>query len=251
MKMEELKKFLVYPDVKVVDALQIIDRNARGIVFVISENEELMGTLTDGDIRRWLIKTGNLEAKVGGIMNKTPKFLYVNDTSEYKDFLRKHKIKIAPILTPDNVVCDIVFDDVEFVLQNRNKKALVDVPVIIMAGGKGTRLYPYTKVLPKPLIPIGDVPIMERIIDRFRDYGVNNFYATVNYKKNMIKSYFADVITDYSMTYVEEDEPLGTAGSLHLINNTFDQSVIVTNCDILIESDYEEVYKREELEKQD
>ena len=244
MKMEELKQFLVYPDIRVVDALQIIDQNARGIVFVINDNEELMGTLTDGDIRRWLIKTGNLEAKIEGIMNPKPKFIYVNDTKEYKEFLHKYKIRIAPVLTPDNVVCDIVFDDVEYVELRRDKKALKDIPVIIMAGGKGTRLYPYTKVLPKPLIPIGDIPIMERIIDRFRDYGVTNFYATVNYKKSMIKSYFADVITDYTMTYVEEDEPLGTAGSLHLIEDTFDKPVIVTNCDILIESDYEEVYKR-------
>ena len=127
--------------------------------------------------------------------------------------------------------------------KKKDKKTLKDVPVIIMAGGKGTRLYPYTKILPKPLIPIGDIPIMERIIDRFHDFGVERFWATVNYKKNMIKSYFAELTTDYSLDYVEEDKPLGTAGSLHLIKEKFEVPVIVSNCDILIQADYADIYK--------
>ena len=123
------------------------------------------------------------------------------------------------------------------------KAKLSDVSVVVMAGGKGTRLYPYTKILPKPLIPIGDVPIMERIIDKFRDAGVENFYATVNYRKSMIKSYFNDQMIDYKMCYVEENKPLGTAGSLKLIPERFDKPFIVTNCDILIHADYSDIYK--------
>lgn len=111
-----------------------------------------------------------------------------------------------------------------------------------MAGGKGTRLYPYTKILPKPLIPIGDIPIIEHIINRFRDYGVSDFFIPVNYKKGMIKSYFADLLPDYSITYIEEEKPLGTAGSLKLINEKFKNPTIVTNCDILIEADYSDIY---------
>ena len=83
---------------------------------------------------------------------------------------------------------------------------------MIMAGGKGTRLYPYTKILPKPLIPIGDIPIMERIIGKFCEFGTTQFYATVNYRKNMIRSYFSEISKTYSLEYVEEDKPLGTAG---------------------------------------
>ena len=112
-----------------------------------------------------------------------------------------------------------------------------------MAGGKGTRLYPYTKILPKPLIPIGDIPILERIINRFCAFGVSKYYMTVNYKKNMIKSHFAELAPDYSIEYIEEDIPMGTAGSIKLIHEKFNAPVVVTNCDILIEADYEDIYE--------
>lgn len=243
MKTEELKKFFAFSNTKVVDALQLIDENAKGILFVVDGQERLMGTLTDGDVRRWLIKTGDLQASIEKMMNKSPKFIYSNQVRESQSFLHKSKVRIAPVVTTDNVICDIVMTD-DFHEVNEPVKELGDVPVVIMAGGKGTRLYPYTKILPKPLIPIGDIPIMERIIDHFRDCGVEKFYATVNYKKNMIKSYFADVVTDYQLLYVEENEPLGTAGSLRLIPDKFDCPIIVTNCDILIQADYNAIYRQ-------
>ncbi|MBQ9580659.1 MAG: nucleotidyltransferase family protein [Lachnospiraceae bacterium] len=243
MQMEELLKFLTYPDVTVVDALQKIDKNSQGILFVIDKNNRLIGSITDGDIRRWLIKTGDLQAKIDGLMNKDPKFLYSNNIGNYREFLAKHVIRTAPVISPSNEVVDIVFAVDGYEAKEKDMKTLQNVPVVIMAGGKGTRLYPYTKVLPKPLIPIGDIPIMERIIDKFRDYGVTNFYATLNYKKNMIKSYFADVMQNYTLKYIEEDEPLGTAGSLHLIEEEFDCPIIVTNCDIMIHADYADIYK--------
>ncbi len=243
MLMEELMKFLIYPDAAVVDAMQKIDKNVKGIVFIVDKDDKLVGSVTDGDIRRWLIKTGDLHEKVETIMNKDPKYLYSNNIGSYREFLRKHSIRTAPVLSPDNKVIDIVSVDSEYEEKKKDTTTLRDVPVVIMAGGKGTRLYPYTKVLPKPLIPIGDIPIMERIIDKFRDFGVTNFYATLNYKKNMIKSYFADVMQNYKLTYVEEDEPLGTAGSLHLIQEDFDKPIIVINCDILIHADYADIYK--------
>ena len=145
-----------------------------------------------------------------------------------------------PMVKPSNL-------PLRFLIVSRSVRVCVaslsEVPVIIMAGGKGTRLYPYTKVLPKPLIPIGDIPIMERIINKFRDYGAEKFFATVNYKKGMIKSYFAENQMDFTIDYVEEDKPLGTAGSLSLIKEQFEKPFIVTNCDILINADYDDIYK--------
>ena len=114
---------------------------------------------------------------------------------------------------------------------------------IVLAGGKGTRLYPYTKLLPKPLIPIGDIPIMERIIDAFREYGARTFYVTVNYRKSMIKSYFSEVAAGYQIKYVEEEKPLGTAGSLPLLGDAFHEPFLVTNCDVLIHANYADIYK--------
>lgn len=243
MKTEQLIAFLISPTATVVDALQKIDANARGILFVTDEERKLIGVITDGDIRRFLIKTGKLQGIVEQIMNKNPKAIYRKETSHASEFMKKHVITALPVINSKGIILDIIFHGMIEEKYPKQNSSLTDVPVVIMAGGKGTRLYPYTKVLPKPLIPIGDVPIMERIMDRFMDYGVRDFYATVNYRKNMIKSYFSESLTDCQIQYVEEDKPLGTAGSLSLIEEKFQQPFIVTNCDILINANYENIYQ--------
>lgn len=242
MSKERLLNLCGSASLTIVEAMEKIDANAKGILFITTEDDKLVGAVTDGDIRRWLIKTADLTSKVEALMNMNPKFLYVADRAKALSFMREKKIHALPILDNYARVVDIVLDDDENTI-SINSKALENVPVIIMAGGKGTRLYPYTKILPKPLIPIGDIPILERIINRFYDYGASKYYMTVNYKKGMIKSHFAELDPDYSIEYVEEDKPLGTAGSIKLINEKFDSPVIVINCDILIEADYEDIYE--------
>ena len=124
-------------------------------------------------------------------------------------------------------------------------QAKINLPVVIMAGGKGTRLYPYTKILPKPLIPIGDIPIIERIIDQFVKAGCKDFYVIVNYKKDMIKSYFNEMKEkSYNITFVDENIPLGTGGGLKLLQSYLHTDFILTNCDILIKSDFSDIIKQ-------
>ena len=246
MKTEQLITFLIYPESTVVEAMQKIDANAKGILFVADKNRKLVGVITDGDIRRWLIKTGDLQGIVERIMNKNPKVIYRKDIALAKEFMVKHAITALPVVNAKGIISDILFRGVIEEEERKAGHSLEEVSVVIMAGGKGTRLYPYTKVLPKPLIPIGDIPIMERIIDKFRDYGVKNFFATVNYRKNMIKSYFSEALMDCEIAYVEEDKPLGTAGSLSLIEQEFEKPFIVTNCDILIHADYDDIYRYHE-----
>lgn len=242
MNKERIAKMCGMASLKVVEAMEKIDLNARGILFIINDKEELTGVVTDGDIRRWLIKTANLEAEVSQLMNKNPKFLYKADKTNVLVYMKEKRVHALPIIDNQNRIIDIILDDDE---NNTcvNSNALSEVPVIIMAGGKGTRLYPYTKVLPKPLIPIGDIPILERIINRFCEYGASEYYMTVNYKKGMIKAHFAELQPEYSIEYVEEDKPLGTGGSIKLIKKKFDVPVVVTNCDTLIEADYEDIYR--------
>lgn len=243
MVKSEIEKFIASDNTSIVHAMQLIDQNTHGIIYIVDDSCKLIGSLSDGDIRRWIIKTGDLNAPAGKLMNRNPKYIFEADAGKSPDYLKKYKISSLPVLNIQKQIMDIVFSDNAGQILSVSSDALNGTPVIIMAGGKGTRLYPYTKILPKPLIPIGDVPILERIINRFHDCGANEFWLTVNYKKEMIRSYFNELPRNYKITYVEESKPLGTAGSIRLIQETFEQPVIVTNCDILIEADYEKVLK--------
>ncbi|MCR5109867.1 MAG: nucleotidyltransferase family protein [Ruminococcus sp.] len=236
----EIEKFIASKDVTVVEAMKLIDINTHGIIYIADENRKLTGSLSDGDIRRWIIRTGDLNGKAELMMNRNPKSVFESERRSGASFMKSSKIHSVPVVDEQLRIVDILFDD-ETEASEVSSSGLAGTPVIIMAGGKGTRLYPYTKILPKPLIPIGDIPILERIINRFTRCGANDFYLTVNYKKEMIKSYFKELAPSYDITYVEESKPLGTAGSIKLIEKKFDRSVIITNCDILIEADYEKV----------
>ncbi|WP_408072039.1 nucleotidyltransferase family protein [Butyrivibrio sp. JL13D10] len=239
-----LEKFISFKDITVLQAMQKIDVNAKNILYIVDENDVLLASISDGDIRRWILKSGDLNDNVMEAAFKTPRFLHEDEADKVSFLMNSARITSIPILDSRNRIINIIFRDkskADYI--EAADLALSDTPIIIMAGGKGTRLYPYTKILPKPLIPIGDVPILERIMNRFHEYGAKKFYLTVNYKKEMIKSYFAEQKVPYEIEYVEEDKPLGTAGSIKLIKEKFERPVIVTNCDILIDADYDSIIR--------
>ena len=240
---KELQKYVGTEEITVVEAMQKIDINTEGILFIADGEERLVGSLTDGDIRRWLIRTGKLDGRASQMMCKDPKFLLEDEAYRSFDFMRENQITSVPVLSSDKRIMNIVFDSYKKKSKTAHGRSLQNTAVIVMASGKGTRLYPYTKILPKPLIPIGDVPILERILDRFNRYGAEDFYLTVNYRKEMIKSYFKELDPRYTIHYVEEEQPLGTAGSIRLIEEAFEAPVIITNCDTLIDADYGEILK--------
>ena len=244
MNKGSLEKYIGHMNLSITDAMSMIDKNTKGLLFIVNGNEQLVGCVTDGNIRRWLLKTGNLKASVEDAMNSNPVYLTADDLDKARTTMMAKHITSVPIISEEHKIIDIVFlsednPNVEPVV----KDTLKDVPIVIMAGGKGTRLYPYTKILPKPLIPIKETPIVERILDSFARYGVEKFYMTVNYKKGMIKSYFADLNPDYEICYVEESKPLGTGGSIKLIEDKLTRPIIVANCDSLIVADYSDIYK--------
>lgn len=240
----QLNMFTSKESILIVDAMKMIDLNTKGILFIVNESNQLVGSMTDGDIRRWLIKTGKLNVSASDIMNQEPKYIFEVNRDDAKKYMKKNFVKALPVVDIDRHIIDVIFDE-DIIIKDMTEKDMLlsDTSVIIMAGGKGTRLYPYTKILPKPLIPIGEIPIIERIINNFFNYGATEFYLTVNYKKEMIKSYFSELNTEYKIYYVEEPIPLGTAGSINLINKKFDSPLIITNCDILIDVDYSSVMK--------
>lgn len=235
-----IKDLFINREMSIKDAIKKLDETAKKILIVVEDNK-LVGVLTDGDIRRWILKSGSLQESVNVIMAQNPKFIFKKDERSAKKILKEKSIEAIPVLNEEHEVVDIIFWNDNF--NKRLNYTKLNNPVVIMAGGKGTRLDPYTKILPKPLIPIGDVPIVERIINRFTEYGCDDFYMTVNYKKNMIKAYFNEFEKKYKLNYIDEENPLGTAGSLYLLKDKIKETFFLSNCDILIEGNYSDMLK--------
>ena len=239
----KLQQFLVNKNETIITSMKKLDKNAHKILFVIDSSETLIGSLTDGDIRRWILSGNELSDQVDKVCHKTPSFVEEDYTNQdVKELMLSKNIECIPVLSPDKKVVNVLFwvDVFQNVKVEKPKKQMKH-PVVIMAGGFGTRLAPFTTILPKPLIPVGNKSIVEHIIDRFLPYGIDNFFMTVNHKSKIIKSYFEDVEKDYSIKLVKENKPLGTAGSLKLIKDEIDDIFIVSNCDIVIHADYADI----------
>lgn len=236
----DISQISVSEEITVKEALRQLDKTGMQILLVVQE-EVLEGVITDGDIRRWILHNGSLEQMVSKVMNTAPYTIQEADVHLAKEMMKELLLKAIPVVDQKNRLVDLItWDDPDIHTCNTS---LSGMKVVIMAGGKGTRLYPYTRVLPKPLIPIGDVPIVERIIEKFKSFGCDDYYLTLNHKKSMVKTYFNDLDKEYKVHYVEEERPLGTAGSLSLMKDALHTTFIVSNCDILIDADYADIMK--------
>ena len=190
-------------------------------------------------MRKFFLKGGKLSESIEKAMNKKPRLYHSEE--EVLNEKKKTKRIIYPLVDNNNCLIDIIDDNLnEEILKS---KVLEKIPLVIQAGGKGTRLYPYTKILPKPLIPIGDETITERIINSFTAYGCKNVFMILNYKANMIKAYMSELDKNYDLDYVTEDKFLGTAGGLKLLEGKINTTFILSNCDILVNADLECLYK--------
>ena len=242
---KEIKTYIISNENSIRAAMKQLNLVESKILFIVNENNKLVGSLSDGDIRRWILAEGVLDAKVECVSNLNPFFVEVNfDRENLRKIITKEKYVAVPVCDENKEIVDIIFLN-HFI---ENKKLNVsheklDVHVVIMAGGKGTRLEPFTKVLPKPLIPIGDKTIIEIIIEKFTDYQIDNFYVSVNHKAKIIKSYFEELKREYTISYIEESQPLGTIGALSLIKEKINKPILITNCDIIINTDYSEFLK--------
>ncbi len=233
----DIKNFLIDENATIIEAMKQLDMVGKKVLFV-ENNGVLVASITDGDFRRCILKSGGLDNKVKDFANYSPKYFFEKDKKNIKKFMKKNNIGAIPIVNDKKVITGVVFWNDEEMKASKE----INIPVVIMAGGLGTRLYPYTKILPKPLIPIGEIPIAEHIINRFNLAGCNDFRLIVNHKKNMIKAYFNEIEKSYKVSYVDEDKPLGTGGGLSLLKGEINSTFILSNCDILIEEDYEKIY---------
>jgi len=242
--LEKIKSISIQKSATLIQALKRMDELDKKLLIVFDDNKYI-GLISIGDIQRAIIKNQHLSSSIEAVMRKNIRVCRSNDSKEkIKSQMLEYRTECMPVLDEKNELFDIVFWEDEFsesVEQNLDK---LDIPVVIMAGGLGTRMRPLTNVIPKPLIPLKDKTIIETIIDKFRLFGASNFYLTVNYKHEMIKQYFESIPNKlYNVDYFLENKPLGTAGSLKLFTDKINTTFFVSNCDILIEQDYREIYK--------
>ena len=229
---------LIHKNKNLVEGLQCLNelRNlSRLILFVVDDNEKVIGSVTDGDIRRSIIAEQNLQKTLGEIANPDFKRLYQKDTYQSFEKYRKSDIKILPILNQEGKMVDLI--DLEYT------KAQLPLEAVIMAGGRGKRLSPLTDTIPKPMLRLGDKPIIEHNIDRLISFGVKKIYISVKYLGEQIVNYLGDGSQKgITIEYVWEDEPLGTAGALALINNLTTEHILLMNSDLFTNVNFESLY---------
>lgn len=237
-------QYIISEDISIMEAIKKIDENGRGIAFFCS-GKKLLGVVSDGDIRRYILKKGDMSAGIVHVMNYQPKFWQgnVGTVKTMCEYMKQEHITALPIVDSRKNVMQIIFDTGERICSSEQ----IDIPVVIMAGGKGSRLDPYTRILPKPLIPVGNKTITEHILDRFKEYGCLSFKMIVNYKKKFIETYFAEDHF-YNIQFLEEEKFLGTGGGLKLLGK-MDGTFFMTNCDILVEADYADILKEHKRNK--
>ena len=211
-------------------------------LFVYSENH-FEGILTIGDIQRAIISNKALNDPIRSIIDKNKVYGYVGESPEgILAKMRRLRAEVMPILDENGELTDVWFWDDCFNSSEPDTREKIDLPVVIMAGGKGTRLKPITNVIPKPLVPIGDKTILEVIMDQFESIGCHKFYMSVNYKADMMKYYLSQLRHQYDIEFFMEDKPLGTIGSVSLLKGKIYTPFFVSNCDSINEQDYRDVY---------
>ena len=223
------------PDAPVIRAMQILDQMQAKIALVV-DNGKLVGSIVDGDVRRGLLRGHTLQTPVRELMHATP-FVLPTSTPRQKILEAMHvlEIKQIPLVTPDGVVAGIAVHDLLLGIQHKERPN----HVVIMAGGKGTRLLPLTQDMPKPMVGVGGKPILEWILLRLTHYGFRRFTFAINYLGHMIEDYFGDGSAfGCRIDYVKEKEFLGTAGALSLLDANQDQPLLVMNGDILSGIDF-------------
>jgi len=238
-----MKKNLINCLSSLEDSIKLLNEIGKKCLIVADDNLCLLGTLSDGDVRKAILQGSKLKDNISKIYQSNPFYLnqgFYNQEDIKKIFLEK-EYDLIPIVDNNNKIIDTIYLE-DVIVSNKNiHTEKLSLPVVIMAGGLGTRLEPFTQILPKALLPLNGKSIIESIITQFTNVGIKEFYLTLNHKSKIIKAYFEDLNLPYNFKYIEEEKALGTAGSLHLLQKSFKTTFFVTNCDILIDTDYSKI----------
>lgn len=238
-----MKNIIVNKNIRLLDALKKLSLSGEKTLIIVNKSRKLLGTISDGDIRRNLLKNNNLNNKIDKIYNKSPTYLIegkYNKNNIRHIFLQKH-FDLIPIVNRKKIVIDYISWSKFFEDQDSKNDFRKINTLVIMAGGEGTRMKPFTDLFPKPLIPIKGKPIIDLIIEKFSKINIKNFILSVRAKSRILKTYLNET-KQKKFVYIEENKPLGTAGSLSLLKKTIKDDFLLTNCDILADIDIENFY---------
>lgn len=230
------QNIVVPPSVTLIETMKLINDTALQFATVVDQDYRLLGTVTDGDIRRGILQGQGLDVPISRVMNPKPIVENIGLRNfEYRELMKRKNLKQLPIVTKDNRLIEVLFlDKIE---HNFNGNQ-----VVLMLGGLGTRLRPLTNDIPKPMLKVGNKPIVETIIDGFKQYGYTNFIFSVNYKKEVIQNYFqSGEAFGITIDYVEEEKRMGTAGALSLIENRPTEPFFVMNGDLLTQVNFDQL----------
>lgn len=223
-------------------ALRLMDAQKVKMLFVFKE-EQFISILTIGDIQRAIVNNIALETPIADVVDYNKQFAHCG---EPMDNIRRKMLDLRaecmPVLDDNGDLIDVIMWNDLFEKEETALRPKIDLPVVIMAGGKGTRLKPITNVIPKPLVPVGDKTILEVIMDQFEGIGCHKFYMSVNYKADMMKYYLSQLDHKYDIEFFMEDKPLGTIGSVSLLKGKIKTPFFVSNCDSINEQDYRDVW---------
>lgn len=241
--LKKIEGRIIMPSTSLLSAMKLMDEIMVKTLFVLNE-ERFEGIITLGDIQRAIINNIALQEPVSLILDK--KKIYGNlseGDNGIKEKMRRMRAEVMPILDDNGELVDVWFwDDIVSEANVDDNREKIDLPVVIMAGGKGTRLKPITNVIPKPLVPVGDKTILEVIMDQFEGIGCHKFYMSLNYKADMLKYYLSQLPHQYDIEFFQEEKPLGTIGSVSLLKGKITTPFFVSNCDSINEQDYRDVY---------
>ncbi len=243
-----MKKLIITNNSTIKESLLRLEKNSQKCLMVVNNNDNFLGTLTDGDIRRAIIMGANINNKIGPYIKKKS---FTIEEEKYKklsigkinQIFREYaasKIDLIPVLNKKRKIIDILETQKNFKQDIRIENRLNKIPLILMAGGKGNRLKPFTDIFPKPLLPINNLPAAEHIFNFFNSSGVKKIFVSVNFKKDLIKSYFKD--KHYSIQYIEEKKMLGTIGAISYLKKKMKTDFFVSNCDTLLDINLNKFY---------
>jgi dTDP-glucose pyrophosphorylase/CBS domain-containing protein len=241
--MKNLDKYFISNNSSLEDAItKMIKQGVKTLI--VEKNRVLLGTLSDGDIRKLILKKIKLKNKIKNYVFKNPKCLKKGyRDSSAKKILAENGYDLIPVIDEKKLIVDVI---TWIDLFNSNQKVfkkskIKDIPILIMAGGLGTRLQPFTNILPKPLLPFKSKSIIENVIDQFEDYLVKNIYISINFKADLIKAYFKQILKkNKTISFLEESKKLGTCAPIKKLKKKF-ENIIVTNCDSLVDLDFNDL----------